>query len=196
MEPHPFTQEELWLLESVAGYAGAALENALLHRRMEELAMLDSVTGVYSRRFLDLRGGDILTAAATAGQGAAVLMVDVDHFKQVNDRYGHAVGDRVLAVIGAAIRRSIRATDVCARYGGEEFVAILPGADEAAARRVAERIRAEVRRFSDPPVTVSVGVAITGPGAADPGLILAAADATLYECKAGGRDCVLVRRVS
>lgn len=123
-------------------------------------------------------------------------MLDLDHFKRINDRHGHAEGDRVLVRFAARLRDELRGVDLAARYGGEEFLAILPGADAAQAVRAAERIRARTASgdeddpLAPPAVTVSIGIATWRPDDTPEGLV-ARADAALYRAKDGGRDrCV------
>jgi diguanylate cyclase (GGDEF)-like protein len=121
-------------------------------------------------------------------------MVDIDHFKRVNDTYGHLVGDQVLAGVATALRSQLRDYDVVGRFGGEEFVVLLPRADVAEARRVAERLRSRVGRMAIPvddamiTVTISAGVAIMSLHGDDLIELLAAADLALYRAKELGRD--------
>jgi two-component system cell cycle response regulator len=133
------------------------------------------------------------------GRELAVLMVDVDHFKSVNDRFGHAAGDRALRVVAETLRGNTRVFDSIARYGGEEFVVLMPGTGPDAAVAAAERLRASVAAaaFDTPdgsPVhlTVSVGVACSPEHPASPDALLAAADQALYDAKRGGRNRVTV----
>ena len=167
----------------------AALANTL--RRSEEgedlaaMAWSDGLTGVANRRRLDR---DI---AATAGGSSptAVIMIDVDHFKQVNDSYGHQVGDDVLRAVGAALANNVRHDDVVYRYGGEEFCVLLPGATPGEAQAVADRVVSAMRAILLPDgrhITVSVGVADGRSG--DVAETLETADRALYAAKAQGRD--------
>ena len=160
-----------------------------------ELALTDPLTGLYNQRYLirHLRG--LLTASPE--RDVAVLMLDVDHFKQVNDVYGHAAGDRALCGIAETLRASTRVFDSLARYGGEEFVVVMPGssADEAVA--AAERLRASVDAmvFAPQPgrichLSVSIGVACGGTGSETPESLLHNADIALYAAKRAGRNRV------
>lgn len=170
------------------------LQDALL--RSTELATHDALTGALNRRaFLaGLRDCGTPDAAPCTG---AILLIDFDHFKDVNDQHGHAVGDAVLAHAAQALAASLRPDDVLVRWGGEEFVAHLPGADLQSAERVADRLRRAVRDIADADwpeevaITVSVGVA---PMVHDSGFdaAFAAADTALYRAKALGRDRVQV----
>jgi len=177
-----------------------------LRRRLADglrLAATDPLTGLPNRRAGLRRLDEAAAASALAGQPCAVMVIDIDRFKAVNDGHGHAAGDLVLAEVARRIAGSLRLGDTAARLGGEEFLAILPGAGPQAARAVAERLRAAV---SDGPVTVaggavalrvtvSVGVAVAPRGsAAAPEALLAEADAALYASKLEGRNLVTLGR--
>ncbi|WP_432543252.1 diguanylate cyclase [Kineococcus sp. SYSU DK002] len=188
--------------EALAAPAAIGLENARLFAQVEHLARTDSLTGVATRGHL-LRLGEQRVRRAVLGRPVAVVMVDVDHFKAVNDTYGHAAGDEVLAAVARRLQHETRGSDVLGRYGGEEFALVVtsPGPEEGHGpldvREVAERLRQSVRRTpvevrgQQLRVTVSVGVAVLadGEGLSD---VLARADAALYRAKAGGRDVVVV----
>ncbi|HET8539717.1 MAG TPA: diguanylate cyclase [Anaeromyxobacter sp.] len=167
-------------------------------RQLEDLARLareDALTALPNRRAFGEALVREVARAERAGTPLAAVVLDVDHFKRVNDAHGHAAGDAVLAAVAARAASALRAGDLLARMGGEEFAALLPGAGLAAAAEVAERIRAAVAR--DPVaaggrpvwVTVSLGCAALAPGEAGPAL-LARADERLYAAKEGGRDRV------
>jgi two-component system, cell cycle response regulator len=160
-----------------------------------ELALTDPLTGLYNQRYLmrHLRG----LLAAGQGHDIAVLMLDVDHFKAVNDAYGHAAGDMALRAIADALRSNTRAFDSLARYGGEEFVVVMPGAGLQEAACAAERLRAAIEAtpvawLSGSPerLTVSIGVAASGEQPATPEALLRAADLALYQAKRAGRNRV------
>jgi two-component system, cell cycle response regulator len=163
-----------------------------VQRRM---AVSDSLTGLRTRRYFQ----DSLAAQARSRHpGTAVVLLDVDHFKQVNDTYGHDGGDRVLREIARRVSGAIRPDDVAARYGGEEFAVLLPHTSPEAARAVAARIHAAVRDSPIPvddttaiTVTVSVGVACSPIDLADPDRLTLLADRSLYDAKDAGRDCVV-----
>jgi diguanylate cyclase (GGDEF)-like protein len=152
--------------------------------RYRDLALRDPMTGLWNRRALD----DRLAALADAGQPVPpTVMVDIDHFKRVNDLHGHDAGDRVLAAVAKAISDNVRECDFAARYGGDEFAVLLHGASQEVARHVAERVRTAVAGSLELPVTVSIGIAEqTG----DRRLTLLAADRALYEAKRAGRNRV------
>lgn len=172
----------------------------VMSQRLYESMSRDALTGLYNRAFLDERLVSELAFARRHGTPLAVLFVDADHFKRVNDTHGHAAGDEVLRALGKYLGQAMRTEDVAARYGGEEFVLVLRGIDEAGVRTVAERVRASIEKLwiehggVHIPVTVSIGVAIHSPARAHAGVaqLLAAADGALYRAKADGRNRVVV----
>ena len=159
-----------------------------------ELALIDPLTGLYNQRYL-MR--DLAARLASGRDGAlALVMIDVDHFKAVNDRWGHPVGDRALRMVADALRGRVRLADSVARYGGEEFAVVMPGASMPDAQTAAERLRAAVEAMSfvpdgatPYPLTISLGVATREAGGSAEQLI-AAADRALYEAKRDGRNRV------
>jgi diguanylate cyclase (GGDEF)-like protein len=176
------------------------------HQQLALLATTDPLTGVANRRTVLARLESELERATRTGQPVALLMVDLDHFKAVNDRHGHGVGDEVLVGIATRCKGGLRSIDACGRIGGEEFVVVLPDTDLDAAAAVAERLRAAVAgapiETSAGPVgvTISLGVAVDRLSAAqgtsprDPAAtarrLLERADTALYLAKADGRNCV------
>ncbi|MFG1205547.1 sensor domain-containing diguanylate cyclase [Xanthobacter flavus] len=183
-----------------------ALRLALMHSQdmeaqLEVLSVTDQLTGVPNRRAFDLAAATEMRRAARNRECLAILIVDIDHFKKVNDRYGHSVGDEVIARIAKQIVRSVRRPgDFVARYGGEEFIVILPATDGAGATFIAERIRSEVASMVPSPaeaaltqVTVSIGAAVAE---VEPSSSLAtlvnSADRALYEAKGSGRNRIVV----
>lgn len=157
-----------------------------LQQRIRDLTTHDSLTGALTRAaFWDAATYELRRQQRTA-QSAALLMLDLDHFKRINDTYGHQTGDRVLHDFAQRVHRVLRATDRFGRYGGEEFVVLLPDTPAAAAHAIAERIRTQAATAGLPPYTVSIGLAVLPPAqqAAD-------ADAALYQAKAQGRDRVV-----
>jgi len=174
--------------------SGALVESDRTHRRR---STLDPLTGLFNRSALEQRLSELdghLGSAEAAAVSHALLLCDLDHFKRVNDQLGHAAGDAVLQDVAYAMRAALRAGDSIYRVGGEEILVILPGAGEADALEIAERLRQAVceRRPVGVPVTVSIGVAVSGSGAVDTDELVSQADAALYAAKAGGRDRVVV----
>ena len=170
-----------------------ALSNIALREKLRTQALRDPLTGLYNRRYME----DALERHASLSESShkpmAVIMIDLDHFKRLNDEHGHAAGDAVLRETAAAIIGAIRPSDIACRYGGEELVVILPdcGLDDAMAR--AEMLRARIESLSDihaMRITASFGVAAAPDAAPDGSSLIAAADAALYRAKAAGRNRV------
>jgi len=167
-----------------------------LHHELERQASVDSLTGINNRRTLGEAAARAIAAAERHGRGLALLLIDADHFKRINDAHGHEVGDEALQVLAAAILHALRSEDLFGRLGGEEFVAVLPDADEAAANAGAERVRRAVEQieFSAAhkplPLRVSIGIALLQPGDEFPAL-LRRADQAMYAAKRGGRNRVV-----
>lgn len=171
-------------------------EHALTH--LVELTVRDPLTGAYNRRYMTEHLRSELAFATRQGLPVGLLLVDIDHFKRVNDRYGHRVGDAVLQLVAASIHRMLRPYDVLCRYGGEEFVVVARQTSPRNAEILAERIRhnVEAMRFEvggkPASVTVSVGVTVSSPsgGCINPEALLQAADDALYAAKEAGRNRV------
>jgi len=174
---------------------------ALLQRVIDglcELSLRDGLTGLPNRRHLTATLERELDRVARTGEPAAVLLVDIDRFKQVNDTYGHLAGDRVLQAVGAALGQGLRSMDLAARTGGEEFAVVLPNVSPASARRIAERLRERIAAASATledaravRVTASIGGALAPAWERmDPERLIALADQHLYVAKSRGRNCV------
>jgi diguanylate cyclase (GGDEF)-like protein len=179
----------LLLAAGLAGRAGLQL------RRLRAAAAVDPKTGLLNSGAWELAAGRAVAAALAAGRPVAVLLVDVDHFKRVNDRYGHLAGDDALRRVAAVLRSGVRAADTVGRFGGEEFVAGLPGAGDVDALAVAERLRARVRGVrptGGEPISVSIGAACAPADGVRLPDLLAAADRALYRAKQAGRDRVVL----
>ncbi|MBR0565953.1 diguanylate cyclase [Azoarcus sp. L1K30] len=161
---------------------------------LARLAAQDGLTGLANRRRFDERLTDAFLACKRYGRDFSLLLLDVDHFKQVNDTHGHPVGDRVLKQVAKLIGESLRATDFVARYGGEEFVVLLPDtSDRTTSLGVAEKLRAAIAAAPVAEVghiTASIGLSITRAADQDPWQIVGRADAALYQAKAAGRNRV------
>ena len=164
--------------------------------RIEELAVTDELTGVYNRRHAFERFGGELAKVRRGGPPLSCLVIDFDHFKRINDEYGHAAGDAVLRGVAAALRDALRPYDILARLGGEEFLVILPGIGPEEVLPVAERLRQIVSGTSivfgpartPLAVTVSIGIATSTGGTEDVGALLSRADLALYAAKKAGRN--------
>jgi diguanylate cyclase (GGDEF)-like protein len=193
-QPHAFNANHLELVRFISMTIALDIENVRLHR----VAVTDPLTGAYNREFLMQRLPQEIEAAIDRDRSLSLAMIDVDHFKAVNDQYGHSVGDVVLAEVARRLRSAIRAGDLLVRYGGEEFLAVLPKADAGRAWEVGERMRQRVceRAFDVGDglallLRVSVGIAQWRIGETMPDLI-ERADIALYEAKERGRNRVEV----
>jgi len=202
----PYAYEGLLYLGIYALIVAGSLAFLLMHKeRLDEessrLATTDSLTGVFNRRtFIELAEQE-LARTRRAGTPLALMMLDLDHFKRVNDTYGHLIGDEVLVSFTRLIRDCVRRGDLIVRYGGEEFCVLLPGTPLSAAIALAERIRATTASsaLTTKPfkVTVSIGLtAFTGDAITALGDLLARADEALYRAKGEGRNCVVALPLS
>jgi len=191
-----FTQDDEDLVVGLAADAAIAIENARLFGKVEQLAITDSLTGLHNRRhFLELAEHEFQRARRYQ-RPLSVVMLDIDHFKRVNDTYGHATGDQVLRAVAARCRETLRAIDFMGRVGGEEFILLLPENGLEGARRAAERLR---QRVAETPietergtvsVTISLGVASLTADCPDLKTLLERVDAALYAAKNAGRNRV------
>lgn len=186
------------LLRFWAAELSAALARAYAFEEAEIQASIDGLTGLPNRRYLE----EVLATIGPrrrSGDRLGALMIDLDHFKSLNDRYGHATGDRVLRAVAERISHAVRADDTPARYGGEEFAVVLRRADPQQAVEVAERIREHIGEMPladlgiHDRVTVSIGVAVADSHVDDPTALLAAADSALYRAKREGRNRVVLQ---
>ncbi len=166
-------------------------ERKRMMTELAELSVTDELTGLANRRRLDRKLEDEVARSGRTGQIFAVLMIDLDHFKQVNDRHGHQAGDEVLVKCGKALKASARSTDFVARFGGEEFCMLLPDTPPRGGRRAGERAREAVEKLPAPVPTTSVGVAYWEPRISGEEIIRRA-DEALYRAKESGRNRVVV----
>jgi diguanylate cyclase (GGDEF)-like protein len=196
--PNAFDSGDLELLSNLAQHVSLALDNAYRHAQVEEQARLDSLTGVFNHGYFLKKLAEQAQEAVQNQTQVGLIMLDIDHFKQYNDTYGHLVGDRILKALCTAIKRHIKHTDAVGRWGGEEFVISLPGASGADALRVAERIRltmaslqVEDRDQKTMPVpTISQGIAVFPREADEIYRLVDLADHRLYIAKSRGRNQV------
>jgi diguanylate cyclase (GGDEF)-like protein len=194
-----FSSEELELLSAVADQASVAVKNAMLHEETVTLSITDPLTGIPNRRHLFTRLEMELARANRFGTQLSVLMIDIDHFKQINDHSGHRAGDMVLRRVSDLMRGMVRKVDTLARYGGEEFMLALPQVSKTEAQEVAEKIRAAVQavpfeegaRQPNGAITVSVGVSNLPADATELEALVDCSDAALYAAKRGGRNKVI-----
>ena len=198
--PEPFVQDDVATLGSFAAQASVAVENVLLHKEAQRLSITDGLTGVWNRRYLQLTLTKEIERAQRFGRPLSVLLMDIDHFKLVNDAHGHQVGDEVLVELTRRTMSTIRGQiDSLARYGGEEFIVVLPETPSDGAKVVADKILAVIRHRpfvedadTGVPLTVSIGVAAFPEDGSTADELVRAADLAMYRAKEAGRDRVEV----
>ena len=190
----PLSDAERELIEQAAAEAAPVIANLRTLALAEHRAATDALTGLPNQGTVH---AELRRAAAQAGRSTtsiALVLFDLDHFKAINDTFGHAKGDEVLAAVGAVVPTAIRASDFAGRFGGEEFALILPGTGRSGAAEVAEKVRAAIAAIEvdgiDRRLSASFGVAVLPEDAGEPGALFRAADRALYEAKRAGRDRV------
>jgi diguanylate cyclase (GGDEF)-like protein len=192
--PDGLNERDHRLLALVAALVGQSLSTANAFEAMREASLVDPLTGCALRSEGVRRFEAELRRADRSGTSLAVLMLDLDHFKSINDRFGHRAGDAVLSVVGETLLTTLRASDVRCRWGGEEFLLVLPDSSVERARRASDKLR---QRIANTPVrvgehtvrvTASIGITLTRPGETDVQQLLTRADAALYEAKSLGRN--------
>ena len=191
-----FGPDEVKLVGSIAGQAALAIANASLYERTVALSLTDPLTGAFNRRHLFSHLEMDLRRAERYGDPVTVIMIDIDHFKDLNDAFGHATGDAVLQAVASVLRRNVRRVDTVARFGGEEFCVVLPRQGKSEGLEVAEKLRRAIHEVRTPAVgnrlptrvAASVGVATWPVDARDVVSLLDAADSALYASKRGGRN--------
>jgi diguanylate cyclase (GGDEF)-like protein len=192
--PGSFGVSDIQSLESVADICATAIQNAHYVERVKQLAYLDGLTGIFNRRYFELRIQEELERSRRFNSGMAVIMVDIDQFKRLNDEFGHLLGDEVLRQVSSIFSQQLRKIDVVCRYGGEEFAILLSQTSQQHALGVAEKLRRMVDAWQFPgvprPVTISAGVATSPDHGTTREELVKAADAGLYAAKQAGRNCV------
>jgi diguanylate cyclase (GGDEF)-like protein len=193
----PFTREDLNLLMRLVDHAAIAIERASLYQRMAELSVTDDLTKLFNTRYLDRTLMIEIARCKRHGSSLSLIFMDVDHFKLINDNYGHLVGSKLLVEMGQLLIRSLRAIDIVARYGGDEFVIVLPQTSPASAAQIAERIRRSIERnvFLKKEgyplrLTASFGVASYPESAQSKEDLLRLADEAMYRVKYQTRNGV------
>jgi diguanylate cyclase (GGDEF)-like protein len=192
-----FTQDDLETVQFLAEQGGAAIENVLLHEEAQRLSLTDQLTGAWNRRYFQMQFRQVLATAQRFERPFSILMLDLDHFKQVNDTYGHPRGDATLVDFAGRVEKVLREVDTFARYGGEEFICLLSETDLEGAMTTAGKIRDAIKRtkfggLGEEPVslTVSIGVASHPEHGRAFRPLIEAADQALYRAKQEGRDRV------
>ncbi len=190
-------RENLDLSSALTQMEKSQLEITRRNRELQLLATRDPLTGMLNRRSLFEGLNQAFRDAMSSGDELSCLMIDIDHFKSINDRFGHSKGDKVIKLLADTLVESVRATDLVGRYGGEEFCVVLPGVELDRAREIAEQIRAaivsgkDIRFIGTVRISASIGVSSLKFGAGTPADLIDQADKALYAAKQGGRNCVV-----
>jgi two-component system, cell cycle response regulator len=191
------------LLEHLAAVASMCLDNAVSHERLRVYGLIDPLTGVANRRFFERRVGEEIERWLRRREPLVYMLVDIDHFKQVNDQHGHRVGDQVLQQVAQLLGRDLRGADLLARYGGEEFMLLLPNTTAAQGAAIGQRLCNSVARHAFEieaqrplAVTISIGIACLDAQSADAAQppapwLFQQADAALYQAKQAGRNRIV-----
>jgi diguanylate cyclase (GGDEF)-like protein len=198
-EPNAYREEHVRSLSVVAQHLAVVLRTAQLHAEARRLSITDPLTTLYNRRFFMSQLDDAVARAQRYQHRLALVFGDLDRFKSINDRFGHHTGDRALQAVAAAMKRSIRGTDMIARIGGEEFAALLMEADRDRALQAAHRFRARIQQLGfvaddgqAVSITMSAGIAMFPDHGASAASLLQHADGALYEAKRLGRNQIVV----
>ena len=202
--PHRYTEADMDMLVLFAMQAAIAIRNATLYGKIEQLSVTDELTGLLNRRGFFQLGEREFERALRFGRSLSALMLDIDHFKRVNDTHGHAGGDQVLRVLADCFRQNTRAIDIAGRYGGEEFALLLPEILQSETIQIAERLRQSMADLSIPigsengdsspvdiSITVSIGVAALSQDGQSLTDLMDRADQALYRAKDSGRNRVI-----
>jgi diguanylate cyclase (GGDEF)-like protein len=192
---HHWHENEVLLLRTVADQVAVAVNQADLFAKIQQQALTDPLTGCFNRRSFETHLARDLASAKRGQQALSLLLLDLDHFKQLNDSAGHDAGDQALCQLADCLHQEMRLADSVARYGGDEFVMILPHADSAGALNVAERLRARIEEIHIPPfgnLTTSIGIASFPEHAKTRAELFRLADRALYDAKRAGRNCVRI----
>jgi diguanylate cyclase (GGDEF)-like protein len=198
-EDDVFNTDDLQLLSAFANQAAIAIQNAQLHQEVKQLAITDGLTDLYNFRYLQERLEEETKRAQRFRRPLALIMADIDHFKEFNDTYGHPEGNKVLKVLANILKVNVREIDIVGRYGGEEFIIILPEADREEAQKIAERIRIKIEGYSfqnkedhlnnpDKKITLSLGVTSYFQESISPQNLIYKVDQALYQAKRKGRN--------
>nr|MBP6743315.1 GGDEF domain-containing protein [Deltaproteobacteria bacterium] len=184
------------ILHVLANQIAGSLDNARMYRELEAMATTDGLTGLTNRRAFQERLTEMLGRAERHGRPLTLLLCDIDHFKKINDTYGHPVGDTVLKRVAQVVAAQVRKIDIAARYGGEEFAVVLESTDQEGGRQLAERIRQEVQKLvlaqeqggGTFGCTLSLGISTFPSDGQDGRLLIQRADQALYYAKRNGRN--------
>ena len=195
-QPNAYDAKQVRLVETIAQQTSIAMDNAKLFEKMQEMAITDSLTGLYNRRYFYMILDSEIERSKRYQTPLSLIMIDIDHFKAVNDKFGHLAGDAVLRSMSETCMKLLRQSDNMFRFGGEEFMIILPVTKQEEALNVAERIRSTIEetlistKKGNVKITVSIGVSEYGKNHSAPNEFIESADKTMYEAKKAGRNCV------
>ncbi len=195
-EPDAISSFQIHFMEAVVAQAAMCINNAQLHNEVEKLAVTDGLTSLYNHKHFQERLNEEFSRMERIPQTLSLMLIDIDHFKKINDTYGHPVGDSVLKNIAAILKKTLRGIDIIARYGGEEFAAVLMGTGNAGARKMAERLRTTVMNtpffINDHKIsiTMSIGISVYPNDAGTKTELIDKADKCLYYAKENGRNQV------
>jgi diguanylate cyclase (GGDEF)-like protein len=195
-----FSEEDLERCALIGFITAAAWSNAQMYGELERRALTDALTGLFNIRWWRDMGPRVMSQSVRTGAGVGVLLMDIDHFKQINDSAGHAAGDSVLRAVARAVRRVVRDSDYAVRYGGEEFLIVLTNSTVEGAMRVAQALQAAMTELRAPTpdirrVTASIGVAVFPDHGTEIDEVVAAADRAMYEAKREGRDRISIAQM-
>ena len=183
-------------LEAAADICATAIQNARYVERVKQLAYLDGLTGIFNRRYFEMRIAEEIERAKRFGAGMSVVMVDIDQFKHLNDEFGHLLGDEVLRQVSSIFHQQLRKIDVVCRYGGEEFAILLSQTNGQHSQNVAEKLRRLVETWQFPgvprAVTISAGIATYPEHGTTRDELVKSADAGLYAAKQSGRNRIVM----
>ena len=194
VDQDPFNVNDLDFILNLSEFIAMSISNAVLYEQTSKLAVTDGLTGISNRQSVEKSLQIEFERSKRYNSPLSLILLDVDHFKGVNDTYGHQKGDEVLIAFASLLKKACRANDIAARYGGEEFLMILPQSNAQGAFKIAERVREEIMRISftgnesNFAVTVSCGVAEFNKDYESINKLIAAVDQALYEAKNGGRN--------
>lgn len=199
-EKGPFSQEEMEIIQTFLEQAAIAIYNSKLYQKTLQLVLTDGLTGLYTHRYFHEEIERLIAMARRYNQDLALIMLDIDNFKQINDRYGHLVGDQVLQLVAEILRKNVRASDFAARYGGEEFALVLNRtmAEQAylVAKRILQSVVVETQSRHLPTVTLSAGVADFPHHAQDQLSLIRSADTALLQAKRLGKNRVCIAHLN
>jgi diguanylate cyclase (GGDEF)-like protein len=195
-----FSEEDLERCALIGFITAAAWSNAQMYGELERRALTDALTGLFNIRWWRDMGPRVMSQSLRTGAGVGVLLMDIDHFKQINDSAGHAAGDSVLRAVARAVRRVVRDSDYAVRYGGEEFLIVLTNSTVEGAMRVAQALQAAMTELRAPTpeirrVTASIGVAVFPDHGTEIDEVVAAADRAMYQAKREGRDRISIAQM-